>query len=133
MKLFVLLLAAGVTAQSTTTERKEKTKIEVEGGKTVAVTGCVQRVVETPGYVLTDDFGKVQYALVTEDDLAKYVERRVEVKGTAADRDGKVKIERKVEGTTGEKSTSKIETKGDMADMPFLGVKSIKRIAGSCR
>jgi hypothetical protein len=126
--------AIGVAAQSATTERKEKTKVEVKGGDDVKVTGCLQRVAGGPGYVVTSESGAVKYAVVTDDDLTKYIDHRVEVKGNASDRgDAKVKIDRKVEGTAGEKSETKIETKGDMTELPFLGLKSIKTLKGSCQ
>jgi hypothetical protein len=129
--LGVLLMCAGAAAQSTTAEHHEKTKIEVKDGKRVTLTGCVARAAD--GYVLLDRDGGFKYALVTDDNLSKFVDRRVEVKGTAADRgDGKVKIEHKVEGTSGE-TQQKIEAKGDAIDLPYLGVKSIKAVAGSCR
>ena len=128
-----LACAAGVAAQSSTTEHKEKTKIEVKGGDDVKVTGCLARISGGPGYVVTSESGELKYALVTDDDLSKYVDHRVEVKGNASDKgDAKVKVDRKVEGTTGERET-KVETKGDMTDMPFLGLKSIKALKGSCR
>jgi hypothetical protein len=125
--------AAGVAAQSSTTEHKEKTKIEVKGGEDVKVVGCLERIAGGTGYVVTSASGELKYALVTDDDLSKYVDHRVEVKGNASDKgDAKVKVERKVEGTTGERET-KVETKGDMTDMPFLGLKSIKATGGMCR
>jgi hypothetical protein len=130
----ILLGAVGLLAQSGTTERKEKTKIEIKDGKDVTVTGCLERSSGNTDFVLTDDRNQSKYAVVTDDDLTKYVDRRVEVKGKAADRgDAKVKIERKVEGTRGETSESKVEAKGDMTVMQYLGLKAIKTTAPSCR
>jgi hypothetical protein len=125
--------ASVTAAQSVTTERHEKTKIEVKGGKRVTLRGCLERVGNNSGYILTDADGGLKYALVTEDDLSKYLTQRVEVTGNAADRgDGKVKIEHRVEGTSGVESASKTEERGDAAVLPFLGLKSIKSIGGSC-
>jgi uncharacterized protein DUF5818 len=127
--LALALAPVGLAAQSTTVT--EKTKIEVKGGKEVTIAGCLER---NPGggYVITDSRGNLRYALVTDDDLAKHIGRRVEVKGKAADRgDGKVKIEHSV-GTSGDKSETKTEMRGDRADLPYLGVKSIKEVAGLC-
>ena len=131
----VLVFAGAAVAQSGTIEKHEKTRIEVKDGKRVTLTGCVERVGDaSAAFILADETGGLKYALVTNDDLAKYVDHRVEVKGNAADRgNGKVKIEHKAEGTTGEKIESKLETKGDNADLPYLALKSIKTIAGSCR
>lgn len=129
-----LMCATGAAAQSGTTERTERTKIEIKGGKDVTKKGCLERSGASTDYVLTDDSGRLQYALVTNDDLSKYVNQRVEVKGRAADRgDGKVKIEHKAEGTSGEKSESKVEAKGDATFLPYLGLKSIKTIGSSCK
>jgi len=129
-----LMCTAGAAAQSVTTERTERTKIEIKGGKDVTKTGCLARSGATTDYVLTDEAGRVQYALVTNDDLSQYVSRRVEVKGRAADRgDGKVRIEHKTEGTSGEKSESKLEAKGDATFVPYLGLKSIKTVGSSCK
>jgi hypothetical protein len=121
-----------VAAQSA--ERKEKTKIEVKGGKEVTLTGCLERSSGPTDYELTDEVGRLKYAVVTDDDLNKYVDRRVEIKGRAADRgDGKVKVERKVEGTSGDTSQAKVEARGDASMLPYLGMKSIKTIAQTCR
>jgi preprotein translocase subunit SecF len=129
----VLGCATGLSAQTGTSERKEKTKIEVKGGKEVTLTGCLQRSDGSTDYVLTDEIGRLKYAVVTDDDLGKYVDRRVEVKGRAANRgDGSVKIEHQTEGTSGEKTQAKVETKGDATVMPYLGLKSIKTVGSSC-
>jgi hypothetical protein len=129
----VLGCATGLSAQTGTSERKDKTKIEVKGGKEVTLTGCLQRSDGSTDYVLTDEIGRVKYAVVTDDDLGKYVDRRVEVKGRAANRgDGSVKIEHQTEGTSGGKTQAKVETKGDATVMPYLGLKSIKTVGSSC-
>jgi len=131
--LSVLGCAVAVTAQTGTSERKEKTKIEIKDGRDVALTGCLERSSGVTNYVLTDEVGDLKYAVVTDDDLGRYVNRRVEIKGRAADRgDGKVKIERKTEGTSGRETESKVEAKGDTTVLPFLGLKSIKSVGPSC-
>ena len=132
--------AVTATAQEIKTTTKEKTKIEIKDGKHVEVNGCMERSLEGR-YVLTNDIGGLKYVLVTDDNLSKYIGRRVEVKGLAADNgDAKIKIEKTV-GTSGEiggkklddkKSTTKTEIEGDVA-MPYLGVKSIKKLSNSCR
>ena len=80
-----------------------------------------------------DARGDQKYALVTDDDLSKHIGQRIEVKGKAADRgDGKVKVEST--GTTGsDKTKVTTEMKGDLPDMNYLGVKSVKMISKSCR
>ena len=100
--------ALAVTAQEIKTTTKEKSKIEIKGGKTVEVSGCVDRSVEGH-YVLTNESGGLKYLLVTDDNLSKYVGRLVEVKGTATDRgDAKVKIEKTV-GSSGEIAGKKLD------------------------
>ena len=129
------MCAVAAGAQTTTTKVEGKTKMQVKDGKEISVTGCVER---NPGggYMLTDSTsGGMKYVLVTDDDLAKHVGHKVEVKGEATDKgDGKVKIDSKVKGTSGDdKAKIKTETKaeGDLA-MHYLGLKSLKMISSSC-
>ena len=124
------MCAVGLGAQSATT--KTKTTVDVKDGKEITVSGCLER---NPGggYMLTTTSGAMKYAVITDDDLAKHVGHRVELKGKAANRgDGKVKIE----STTGkgdDKQTTKTEIKGDdMSGMRYLGMKSLKMISTSC-
>jgi hypothetical protein len=126
------ICAVGLGAQSGTTETKIKTKVDVKDGKNVTVSGCLAAN-PAGGYMLTTTRGDMKYALVTDDDLAKHVGHRMEVKGKATDRgDGKVKVESTV-GTSGsDKSKTTTEMKGDMAGMHFLGVKSVKMLSASC-
>jgi hypothetical protein len=63
-----------------------------------------------------DDAGDLAYGIVTSENLLKYVDRRIAVRGHAADGpDAKVTIERKVKGPTSNKSLSKVQTNGDEA------------------
>jgi len=137
MPIVAALLSIAVSvpfAAAQSAERKEKTKIEVKGGKEVTLTGCLERSSGPTEYQLTDEVGRLKYAVVTDDDLDKYLDRRVEIKGRAADRgDGKVKVEHKVEGTSGDTSEAKVEARGDASMLPYLGMKSIKTIAQTCR
>ncbi len=141
MKLFcealgiAALCAAAAGAQ--TMQTTEKSKVEIKGGKEVTVSGCLERGPEG-GYLLTSSrTGDMKYMLVTNDDLSKHLGHRVEVKGRATDKgDAKVKIEDKVksESTHGDdkERTSSREVKGDLPDMHYLGVKSVKMLADSC-
>lgn len=132
--------ALTAAAQEIKTTTKEKSKIEIKGGKSVEVNGCVDRSLEGH-YVLTNDSGGLKYLLVTDDNLSKYIGQLVAVKGMATNKgDAKVKIE-KTESTSGEiagkklddhKATTKTEIEGDIA-MPYLGVKSIKKLSDACR
>ena len=131
--------AVTAAAQEIKTTTKEKTKIEIKDGKNVEVNGCMERSLDGR-YVLTNDVGDLKYLLVTDDNLSKYIGRRVQVKGLATDQgDAKLKIEKTV-GTSGEigdkklddhKTTTKTEIEGAAA-MPYLGVKSIKKLSNSC-
>jgi hypothetical protein len=132
--------AAGLAAQEIKTTTKEKTKFEVKDGKDVTVTGCVDKFVDG-GYMLTNDVGDLKYVLVTKENLSKYVGRRVEVKGLSTDDgEGKLKIEKEVgtSGTIGDqkmddhKTKQTTEMKGDVG-FPYLGLRSIKKIANSCK
>jgi hypothetical protein len=122
-------------------EKKTQTKVSVEDGRDITVTGCVERNADG-GYMLTraankeGSFGSYLLAGDT-DDLKDRVGSRVEVKGKAADQgDGKIKVETKNESKVGDnerkKTTSTSEVKGDLSGLPFLGVKSVKTIARVC-
>ena len=129
------MCVVGAAAQTSTSKVEGKTKMKVKDGKDVSVTGCLER---NPGggYMLTDSMtGGMKYVVVTDDDLAKHVGHKVEVKGEATDKgDAKVKIDSKAKGTSGD-DKAKIETKtkaeGDLA-MHYLGMKSLKMISTSC-
>ena len=129
-----VICAVGLGAQSQTTETKTKTttKIEVKDGKDIRVSGCLAT---NPGggYMLTTTKGDMKYALVTNDDLSKHVGHRMEVKGKAADRgDGKVKMTSTSTTNGGAKTEVKSELKNDPAEMPYLGLKSIKMLSSHC-
>jgi hypothetical protein len=130
------MCAVGLAAQTTTSTVDAKSKIKVKDGKEISVTGCIERNPAGPGYLLTDSTtGGLKYMLVTNDDLSKHVGHKVEVKGEASDKgDGKVQIETKAKGTSGDDKTkveTKTEAKGDLA-MHYLGMKSLKMISTSC-
>jgi len=132
--------SVGLGAQSAQTE--SKSKVTVKDGKDVTVTGCVEPTASGTGFMLThvaDKSGAMHnYMLVSEDnDLAKHVGHRMEIGGKITDRgDGKIKVETKtktkVEHGDDKETHSKSEMKGDMAGVPFLGVKSMKMIAAAC-
>lgn len=130
------MCAAGTAAQ--TTQTTEKSKVEVKGGKDVTVSGCLERNPDGDYILTTFDRTEMKYALVTDEDLAKHVGHVVEVKGRATDQgDAKVKVENKskTEGTSGkEKETrSTHELEGNLPNLHYLGVKSVKTIADSCK
>jgi hypothetical protein len=137
----IALVSASAVASAQDVERKSKTKITVEDGKDVTVTGCVARGADG-NFHLTNAAGKDgavgTYILAAEesDDLDDKVGHRVEIKGKAADKgSGKVKIKSKSEVEVGgdtRKRESKTEVEGDLQGLPFLGVKSIRSIASVC-
>jgi hypothetical protein len=127
---FALTCAATLGAQSSQTTTK--TKVEVKDGKDVTVTGCVEAGADG-GYVLTDVSDKHEalhrYILVSDDNFSKVLGQRVKIEGTVADRkDGKVEIttESKAEGAAKD-THAKVEGRG-----PYLGVKKMKRVEGTC-
>lgn len=137
--LAAVVLAAGL-ASAQTIEHRSKTKVKVEDGEQVTLTGCVGQSADG-SYVLTNAAGKKgalgTYVLAATDDnelndIEKHVGHRVEITGKAVDQGkGKLKVETKTEGTTG-KTESKSEVKGDLKGLPYLGVKSLKMVASVC-
>lgn len=141
----VALCAAGLAAQDAA--QKTRTKISVEDGKTITVTGCVQRG-DAGGFTLTNVAGKDgalgSYILADDgddgldgQDLDGHVGHRVEITGTAADKgSGKIKVETKNEGRDADGDKRKVEStsevKGDLKGLPYLGVKSLRMIAAVC-
>jgi len=126
----------GIAAQDTKT--KTQTKISVEDGKDVKVTGCVTASSRGTGYVLTnvaDKHGVMHdYILVTDENLAKHVGQRLQIEGKVTDRgDGKVKIETnkktEIEDAPDQEQHAKAVLEGVA---PYLGVKSMKVIAAAC-
>ncbi len=131
--------AALVSAASAAQENdKPKSRVIVEDGKEMTITGCVGRNPDG-GYTLTNAAGKDgatgSYILASLkgdddefDDLKDHVGHRVEIKGKAADKgDGRIKVE-----TDSGKTETKSEMKGDLSGLPFLGVKSVRMLASVC-
>jgi hypothetical protein len=145
MKKLGCALAAVVAACCLTAaqdlEKKSQTKVSVEDGRSVTVTGCVARNADG-GYILTNAANKEgdlgSYLLTSDnDDLKNHVGHRVEISGKAADQGkGKLKVETKNETRVadGDKTTTtaKSEVKGDLKGLPYLGVKSVKMLAAVC-
>jgi len=127
---FAIVGASALGAQTGTTTTK--TTVEIKGGKSVKVTGCVEAD-PAGGFALThvaDKGGAMHsYVLVTDgDELSKVVGQRVQIEGRIADSEhGKVKIKSETEGGGGKDTQSKLEGRG-----PYLGVKQLKKIAAAC-
>jgi hypothetical protein len=130
-----LAMASAVALGAQSSETTTKTKIEVENGTDMTVTGCVTQGAAAGDYVLTQVASKGHamhtYRLVSDnDDFSKVVGHRVQIDGKVGDRgNGKVEIktETKVDGPTKD-THSKTEGAG-----PYLGVKHMKRVAGTCK
>jgi hypothetical protein len=130
-----------LSAQTQETKTTNKTTVEMKGGKSVTVTGCLERR-ESGDYMLTSirdvrGMDPSRYALVTDDDLSKHVGERVRIEGkTVSPGDGTVaaKSETKTEVESGKELETKSQTEGTTGalDMPFLGVKSLKTLSSSC-
>ena len=143
MKLIGIAAAvalAGSVALGAQTE--SKSKVTVKEGDDVTVTGCLEKTASGAGYMLThvaDTKGMMHdYMLAeSEEDFAKHVGHRVTIDGKIADQGhGKVKVETKtktkIENGDDKETKTKSEVHGDMDAMRFLGVKSLKMIAGTC-
>ena len=139
--LLAVIAACGLV-QAEGMGQKSQTKVSVEDGREIKVTGCVERNSDG-SFVLTNVANKDgvlgSYLLTSEDkdDLKDVVGHRVEINGKAADQGkGRVKVETKNEGRDqdGDKvqTTSKSEVKGDLKGLPFLGVKSMRSMASVC-
>jgi hypothetical protein len=140
----IALVGLGAPAIAQETVKKSKTKISVDDGKEITVTGCVTRTPDgdlSLNHAAGKDGALGSYILVAKDDvrkdLEKHIGHRVEVQGKAADQgDGKltVKNESKVRTTEGDtkkrESTTKVE--GDLNGLPFLGVKTVRMLAAVC-
>ena len=138
----VALVSAGaLSAQTQETKTTTKTKVEMKGGKSVALVGCLERR-ENGDYMLTSirdvrGMDPTRYALVTDDDLAKHVGERVRIEGkTVSAGNGTVAVtsDTKSEVENGKDIEVKSRTEGTTGalEMPFLGVKSLKTLAASC-
>jgi hypothetical protein len=137
-----LAVACSVGLGAQTAQTESKSKITVKDGQEVTVTGCVEPTASATGFMLTHVADKTgvmhDYMLVSDDsDLAKHVGHRMQIGGKVTDKgDGKIKVETKtktkVEHGDDRETQSKSELKGDMAGVPFLGMKSMKMIAAAC-
>jgi hypothetical protein len=130
------VLAGGVAFSA---QDAPKTKVIVEDGQEMTVTGCVSRGADG-GYTLTHAAGKdgvvggyILTRLDTNDDdqldkLKDHVGHRVEIKGKAADKGhGKLRIE-----TESKRTASSSSVMGDLDGLPFLGVKAWRMLASVC-
>ena len=138
----VAMVSTGtLSAQTQETKTTTKTQVEMKGGKSVTVNGCLERR-DNGDYVLTNlrdvrGMDPSQYALVTDDDLSKHVGERVRIEGkTVSAGHGKVSVksESKTEVENGKDVELKTKTEGTTGslEMPYLGVKSLKTISSSC-
>jgi hypothetical protein len=135
-----MVLASGLAlaAQDGDRDRLPKTKVIVEEGKEITVTGCIERNPDG-GYTITHATGKEgvvgSYILArldgADDELSgmkDHVGHRVELKGRAADRgEGKLRIL-----TENRRTETRAEVKGDLGGLPYLGVKSARMLASVC-
>jgi hypothetical protein len=139
----IACLAVAIAAAQDT-----KTRVIVEDGKEMTVTGCVQRNSDgslTLRHAAGKDGTVGSYILALLDDdeddeldaLKDHVGHRVEIRGKAADRgQGRLRVKtesevRKADGEKG-KTETRAELKGDLNGLPFLGVKSSRMIASVC-
>jgi hypothetical protein len=141
MKLGFFAVTALLICGSAVAQDKSDTRITVQDGKDMTVTGCLAHSAEG-SYTLTNvankDGAVGSYLLAGSkkeddlDDLDKHVGHRLEITGKAADRGtGKLTVETKNDGKKG-KTETKSEVKGDLSGLPYLGVKSFRMLASVC-
>jgi hypothetical protein len=134
--------SAGVlNAQTQETKTTTKTQIEIKGGKSVDVTGCLERR-DNGDYLLTSirdvrGMDPSRYALVTDDDLSKHVGERVRIEGNAVSKGNgtvSIKSDTKTEVENGKDIETKSKTEGTTGavELPYLGVKSLKTLSSTC-
>jgi hypothetical protein len=138
--LAVTLAAGAASTQST--KVKSETRIEVKDGKEVKLTGCLARSASGTAYLLNDvegrDVASRSYVLVGDVDLDSHIGHLVEVKGRASDAGDDAKIEVKTktrierDDADDKETESKTTLEGDLAGLPYLGVKSVKMVRSSC-
>lgn len=139
-----LSCCVGLAAQSATVT--QETKIEVEDGEDVVVTGCLGRSASGDGFVLSDveskddddDVTTRSYLLVGEaGDLEEHVGHLVEIEGQATDESGEIEVTTKTEvqrsDADDEQTETKTEISGDMTGLPYLGVDELRMLRSSCR
>jgi hypothetical protein len=134
-----LACSVGLAAQTATV--KSESKVDVKNGKEVTVTGCLARSASGTAYLLNNVEGKdvtsKSYILVG-DDLDTHVGHFIEIKGKASNigDDAKVEVKTKTKVERDDADDKKTETKttmeGDLAGVPYLGVKSVKMIRNTC-
>jgi hypothetical protein len=127
--------------KSETDDSKTKvtTKTDVKEGTDVKAVGCLERN-PSGGYMLTGiDSGELRYALITDDNLGKYVNHLVQVKGKATDLGkGKVTIETRTKvddkvGTSGNVDEKTTVAQEGALSLRMMGLKSVKNLSKSCR
>ena len=133
--------AGALRAQTQETKTTTKTKVEMKGGKDVAIVGCLERR-DNGDYTLTKirdarDTDPTRYTLITDDNLSKHVGERVRIEGktvSAGHGTVSVKADTKTEVENGRDIELKSKTEGTTGtlDIPFLGVKSLKTLSPSC-
>lgn len=138
--VLAVAVAGGAAAQST--KVKTETEISVKNGKDVTLTGCVARSASGTAYLLNNAEGKGaasrSYILVGDVDLDSHIGHMIEVKGKAsnASDDAKVEVKTKTEVERDDADDKQTKTKttveGDLAGVPYLGVKSVKMIRSTC-
>ena len=145
MKLIGAVLCVGVACSdglvAQISETETKSKITVEDGKDVLVTGCVAPALGGKGFILTNVADKKgalhNYKLVSADsELSKHVGHRVQLSGKVTDQgDAKITVETKVktrvEPGDDKETRGKAHVEGDEVGN-YLGVKSVKMIAAIC-
>ena len=129
-------MAAVATVAAQATETTTTTNIQMKGGKSVTLSGCIEADPDG-GYLLTHVLDKTgvpqSYVLVTTNKFfAKHVGQRVEVEGKLADRThGRVAVATDTK-TDGVNSHVETDARHDAAAIRYLGPDHMKSIATFC-
>ena len=131
-----LACTATLGAQATETTTTTTTNIQMKGGKSVTLSGCVEAGPDG-GYLLTHVADKVgvfgSYVLVTTNEyFAKHIGQRVRIEGKLADRShGRVDVKSDT-NINGVQSHVETDARTDPAAIRYLGPDHMKTIAISC-
>ena len=129
-------MACAVTLAAQATETTTTTNIQMKGGKSVTLSGCVEADSDG-GYLLThvaDKAGALSsYVLVTTNEyFAKHIGQRVRIEGKLADRThGRVDVTSDT-NTNGVQSHVETDARTDPAPIRYLGPDHMKTIATYC-
>ena len=115
--LLVCTLGLGLFGSTLQAQAGDADRSKADAGKTVTVTGCLQKGDEPDEYSITDTAGKTYGLRSTTVKLAGHVNHKVTVTGTTAN----------------EESEKQEHEKGSKAEKADLNVSNLKMVSTSCQ